>query len=317
MKKNIYFEPTIWYGEGRTHGCPLGTKKGYEEERRLSDVEKRLERATFAQIRRLIGPNAPRLVINEHGILEIEPLAITSKEELSAAYSILNSYRFGVYSRHQFKDWVQKDTTKKDYQRWFDQEKNAYLYTMPFKQLLGLSDYDREGRITFELTETIRFHSWSDEITRWNDGLGGYTINGIKSALENYFQPFIVLAMIGENVHIEEIDGTPYAVCTRTSNGKKVKLAASLYTKEIFYVRETGLKLIGNSYEYMFKALALPVETVLNSVLEVANPYALPCEGMGDYNKDHELISTVEKVYGTSDQREASKLTKISSYYRR
>ena len=86
----------------------------------------------------------------------------------------------------------------------------------------------------------------------------------------------------------------------------------SLSSKEIFRVNDNRtLRCIGNSYEYMFKALSLPIKTVLDTTL-----FALGKSYIWFFpdvdSKDCDLSLTIDLSYAAarSECEEAYQLTK-------
>ncbi len=294
---------------------PLG-KQALSEENEGQYLGLRLERAVFSQIARYFGKREMTINVDKDGILRIPKPDNYSEKEWLEAEKLLHYYRCGIFARHQFEDCIFDEfLSKKEYQDWFDTEKESYLMTMPMKHVLQLSDYDRNGKKTNELSNTFYLHSGSDELTRPNYGIEGYSISNFKGILEKQFNPYMLLSLIGKDVHVEMIQDKPYIVCTKEIGKRKTKIAASPYTKEVFYVTDKGLRLIGNSYEYLFKTTALPVQMVINSVLTVTNPYMLPGEGIGEYKIDRKLSQKVEKAIKDPKAKEAKQYIKTSRYF--
>ena len=232
-------------------------------------------------------------------------------ENTNACYYIFKSLTEGIYANHQFEDIKTKVNGTSNYKKWFNASRDSYLFTIPFKQILALSDYNRYGKFTKNLTDTFDFHGGTSELGRVYPGLG-YRVGSFKFILEHYLHPYLLASAIGHDVHLEEFYKLPHVVFKRVVNGKEINLAISLSSKEVFYVNENRtLKCIGNSYEYMFKALSLPIKTVLDTTL-----FALGKSYMWFFpevdSKECDLGLTIDLSYAAarSECEEAYQLTK-------
>ena len=319
MSKDNRFESTVWTDlKNPVDNVDLVEKSCIRDERKIRDMYKQIERAAMAQLY-VINDGSPEFRVGWDGVMEFElKNNCHPKSDDEIAAKIFEATRSGVYARHQFKDWEGKGT-RAEYAAWFDLAKESYLQTMPLKQLLSLSDWDLQGNETKELQEVFAFHgceeegdSHSNELYVTNDGLGGYSIDQIKKYLELYFEPYVMLSLIGKNIHVEEFKKIPYLVCS-TNGGNKI--AISVYAKEIFAVSDKKLISLGNSYEYLFKKLGLPLEVVINSIMVVMNRKALPNCGLNQYRTRVNLVDKVKSAVDSKGFDEAKHLGRKSFYY--
>ena len=307
MIKTDYFRDTVWTSNSRKEALRVFPEEVYDEDERLGRLDRTIERAALCQISEILG-ETPKFYADNHGTLQVEFPSETSPEVKTRVYRIFEAYRSGYYRRHQFRDF----TGNQEYAQWFKQSKELYLHTMPLKQIFSLSDWDKNGVYTKELENTLTLHNKEDELCRAIDGFQGYNISQFKGILECYLEPYVMLYIIGKDVHIEEFDGIPYVVCTTP---RKAKLAVSMFNKSIYRVNGDKLEIIGNAYEFLFKRLEMPISTILNSVLHVIDPYKLPGEGMGPYTLDRRVQYGVDDAIKSSGYDEARKMTKKSYFY--
>ena len=258
------------------------------------------------------GETLVQIKNNRLGIAEILYPGSTDVNDTNACYLIFKSLTEGIYANHQFEDIKTQVNGTNDYRKWFNAAKDSYLFTMPLKQILELSDYDRYGKLTKNLNDTFDFHSATSELGTKHPGLG-YCIGSFKYILEYYLHPYLLASAIGKDVHLEEFYKLPHIVFKKNVNGKEVELAISLSSKEIFKVNENRtLRCVGNSYEYMFKSLSLPIKTVLDTTL-----FALNIKNLGWYfpkvnGNDCDLSLTIDFSYAANKREceEAYQLTK-------
>ena len=312
-KLERYYVPTMWHSTGKNelHKEYLDALKTDDD---LQNIDRRLERAVWKQIEYIWG-GKPEIYVTEFGEIGFKHLDRLSKEKQKAISHIYATYRDGTYQRHQFSDSpFNKKVDAESYCNWLEQALDTYLYTMPFKQILGLSDFNREGNVTFQLTNAFSQHNRFDELARANAGLGDYCINQIKYTLEHYLQPYIILSILGTDIHVMDLTNyKPYLVCTTRSGDT---IAASLYSKELFYVGPNTVSLIGNSYEHLFRQLKLPIQTVINSTLKVMDSNMLPSEGLLDeHSFNKQLVKKISKAAESEGFEKAKKITKTTKWF--
>lgn len=303
-ESTIHIEPYM-FQEGR--GIREYPSELIKKDWNLSALNKEITQAVFSQIKYLFGDVKPEFDVDTYGNIIIKNVDDLDSEKSNAVKDILATYQFGIYSRHQFKDWkVKKDSTEKDYKNWFSEAKETYFHTIPFRQILSASNYNRDGYWTGERNDIFDMHEkHSFEMLFPNLGIANYNINDLWGTLENDLIPYVLLSLIGSNVHAEEFNKLPYLVCTTKSNKK---IAISLFSKEIFKVTTNGLKLLSNSYEYVFKRLYLPIEIILNSVLKANKEKMLP-----DYEQPHlvepHLVTMIEQAMSEPGYKKSRILT--------
>ena len=317
---------TIWTKLPEEIGKALG-KNVQKEEDENRFMHMHLAAYTFSQIGKILeqtpgyggrgyeacNPGETLVQIkNSLGHAEILYPGATDVDDTNACYLIFKSLTEGIYANHQFKDIKTQVNGTNDYRNWFNAAKDSYLFTMPLKQILRLSDYDRYGKLNRNLTDTFDFHGTTSELGTVHPGLG-YRIGTFKYILEYYLHPYLIASAIGSDVHLEEFYKLPHVVFKRNVNGKEIELAISLSSKEIFKVNENRtLKCIGNSYEYMFKSLSLPIKTVLDTTLFALNKLNQGwCFPEVDSN-NCDLSLTIDLSYAANQKEceEANQLTK-------
>ena len=304
-----FFEETLWSKGGIK---PDNEIKNGQEEYNSRKLNKDIERAVLLQIQKIVD-NKSEIII-EDGMIRVKDYKKIPEKDMKTICRILDTYEFGIYSNHQFEDISKENCenkTKKEYTEWFDKEKESYLYTVPFKQLLNITDYNKEGQYSGAATEMLRLHEYAHELNFKNNGFNNYTILDFRNDLEIYLQPFVLLSLICKDVHLTKIRSNDYAVGTlKKGKGTEKKIAVSYYSKEIFYIEDDKLKYIGNAYEFLFKTLCLPISIVMNSI--VLDTYEWP---QTDYFKsleqDSKLLEKVDDLKRNEEYKESVKINRL------
>ena len=325
MQRTFYYEPTIWDTKWTTMGplpqeaSDININEILRQEGEYNILQGYLERFAIAQMTKLNGME-PKFFIGLNGNLRYQLyLDDSTDERVITSHQVYDAYKRGIYARHQFHDHI-GDNNLDVYAKWYDLAKDSYLFTIPFKQLLELSDWTSLAGYSKDLKRFLEVHC-NEELTKPNEGLGFYSIDEFKGCLEGYLEPYIIARLTGTDVNIEEIDGLPHLLFT-TRDGKKAAL--SFYSKEIYGIEDgynpstmqhNQLTKWGNSYEYLFKRLGLPIVPVVNSVVGAIDPSKLPYEEHTSYCYSEIISDAVKAATDTEMYGEARSLTQKSSYF--
>ena len=311
---NNCFEETLWSEGGINPNAKI--KNGCKEYE-LRKLNFDIKRSVLLQIQKIVD-NRTKIIV-EDGFVRIKNYKKIPENELKMIYRILDTYDFGIYSNHQFNDISKFDyKNKKQYIDWFNKEKESYLYTIPFKQLLNITDYNREGQYIGHATDMLSLHEYGKELSFKNNGLNNYTIEDFRNDLEVYLHPFVLLSLICKDVHLTKIKSNYYAVGTlKCSRGIEKIVAVSYYSKELFYIENDKLEYVDNAYEFLFKKLCLPISVVMNSV--VLDTYEWPqTDHFKSLEKDSKLCEKVDDLKRNEEYKESVKVNKLhkSKFYK-
>ena len=260
-----------------------------------------INEAVISQLEGLFGKKI-KITFSKYGGYQIQGLKGFPKENIKLAYQILEAWLTGTYRRKQFVDYKGNGS---NYDAWLKKAKDTFLLTSSFNQLLTLSDYNVNGYPTIDFVNFWNFHNNGCELSSSLESLGNNNITNFRGALDLIYDPYVLLYILKGSSHYEEIDNKGFLVYY-SPYSMEHKLAISLYTKELFYVKDGKLELIGNSYEFLFSKLRLPMKKIINSALYATGGHLnLPSEGEKDDPIDGILCYNIEKALSDPGHKEA------------